>query len=70
MIKLTTLDKREIYLNPELVEQLERVPETVITLTNGKKMLVCESVEEVVQRIMTYRQQIHGVQTPVNLEVK
>lgn len=58
MIKLTALDKREFYLNAELVEQIESVPETVITLTNGKKLLVRNTVEEVVEKITKYKQQI------------
>lgn len=70
MIKLTTLDRREIYLNAELIERVEAVPETLVTLTNGKKILVTEPVQEVVQRVISYRRQILGVETPVGFEVK
>ena len=58
MIRLTTLDKREIHLNPELIEQIERVPETVITLTTGKKILVRESPEEITELIISYRRRL------------
>lgn len=70
MIKLSTLDKREIFLNPELIEQLESVPETVVTLTNGKKLLVAEPAEAVVERVMQYRRQIHSANAPLGTEVK
>lgn len=69
MIKMTTLDRREIYLNAELIERVEAMPETLITLTNGKKLLVTESVQEIVQRVIDYRKQIHGVETQVGFEV-
>ena len=67
MIKLISLNKREFYLNPELIERIERMPETVITLVNGKKILVKESPEEVAQKVMEYKKQafsakVHGVE--------
>ncbi|MDK2820376.1 MAG: flagellar protein FlbD [Clostridia bacterium] len=55
MIKVTTLDNRQIYLNAELIERIENVPETVITLTSGKKILVHETAEEIVSRVIDYR---------------
>ncbi|MGB9860092.1 MAG: flagellar FlbD family protein [Moorellaceae bacterium] len=58
MIKVTTLDKREIALNAELIERVESIPETVITLTNGKKVLVTQSVDEVVEKVIAYRRLI------------
>ncbi|HBT47765.1 MAG TPA: endoflagellar protein [Peptococcaceae bacterium] len=55
MIKVTTLDKREIALNAELIERVESIPETVITLTNGKKVLVSHTVDEVIAKVIAYR---------------
>lgn len=55
MIKVTTLDKREMILNAELIERIESVPETVITLTSGKKILVTQAPEEVMERVIAYR---------------
>lgn len=60
MIKLISLDKREFYLNPELIERVESVPETVITLTSGKKILVQESPENVARKVMHYRQRCNA----------
>lgn len=59
VIKVTTLDRREIVLNAELIERIESVPETVITLTSGKKVLVTQPVEEIVDRVVAYRRLIH-----------
>ncbi|MGI9951210.1 flagellar FlbD family protein [Moorellaceae bacterium AZ2] len=58
MIKVTTLDKREIALNAELIERVESIPETVITLTNGKKVLVTHTLDEVIAKVIAYRRLI------------
>ncbi|WP_258359719.1 flagellar FlbD family protein [Moorella sulfitireducens (nom. illeg.)] len=58
MIKVTTLDKREVVLNAELIERIESVPETVITLTSGKKVLVSQSVDEIIARVIAYRRRV------------
>lgn len=66
MINLITLDGRQIFLNAELVEQIESVPETVITLVNDKKILVRQSAPEVVALIMGYRRAAYGNITLLN----
>lgn len=58
MIKVTTLDKREMILNAELIERIESVPETVITLTSGKKILVTQTAAEIVEQVIAYRRRI------------
>lgn len=60
MIKLTrfnsqTNQKGEFVLNAEIIETIEETPDTVITLTNGKKLIVEESIDEIVRRVMKYR---------------
>ena len=60
MIKLTKFNseaqkKGEFVLNAEIIETIEETPDTVITLTNGKKLIVEEDMDEVVRRIMKYR---------------
>jgi len=60
MIKLTrfkTTD-HEFVLNAELIETIEETPDTVITLTTNKKLLVEESMDEVVRRVMEYRRSL------------
>lgn len=53
MIKVTKMNKEEYYLNEEKIELIEEVPDTIITLDNGKKLVVSESVDVVVERIRT-----------------
>ena len=58
MIKLTSMDGRELVVNAELIERVERVPETVITMTTQKKLLVKESMDEVIEKVVAFRQSI------------
>ncbi len=60
MIKVTRFKSHdhEFVLNAELIETIEETPDTVITLTNGKKLIVEESMDEVVRRVMDYRRAI------------
>lgn len=62
MIKVTRLDHSELVVNAELIETIEATPDTVITLTGGKKLVVSEDVEEVVRRVMEYRRHAYGSQ--------
>lgn len=64
MIWVTRLDGTRMMVNAELVETLEATPDTVLTLTNGRKLLVLESVEEVASRVVEYRQQVYGRRRP------
>ena len=43
MILLTALNGREFYLNPELIYRVEEMPDTLITLIDGKTLVVTES---------------------------
>ena len=60
MIKLTRFNsekkqKAEFVLNAEIIETIEETPDTVITLTNGKKIIVEEPMEEVVRQVVKYK---------------
>lgn len=56
MIFLTRFHSTErIALNPDLIERIEETPDTVITLTNGARYVVQESIAEIVEQIKLYR---------------
>ncbi len=59
MIKVTRFNGQELAVNAELIQFVEGTPDTVITLTNKEKILVKESVDEVIKRIIEYRRSIH-----------
>jgi flagellar protein FlbD len=58
MIPVTSLSKKQFYLNPDLIYRLEETPDTMVTLVDGKTLLVIETADEVIQRIIEYRQKI------------
>lgn len=58
MIELTGLGGSTFLLNSSLIETIESIPETKITLTNGKYFLVAEEKEEIVQKIIAYNRQV------------
>ena len=59
MIELTDLSNKKYILNSDLIETVEAVPDTKILLTNGKKYLVKESVDEVIDKVMNYKRKIY-----------
>jgi len=58
MIKLTGLNKEEFILNAEVIEKIENMPDTLITLVNGKKYIVLESTEVVIEKVIKYKHRI------------
>lgn len=60
MIKLLRLNNQEIVVNPELIEWLEANPDTTITLATGGKLIVKNSVDDVIEKILSYRKAIAG----------
>lgn len=61
MVNLTGMNGKELILNAEHIEKIEEVPETIITLTNGKKYIVLETPEEVVERVIRYKNRIFNM---------
>jgi len=69
MIRLTRLNGKEFVLNCDLIKTIESTPDTVITLTQGEKLMVREDVDSVVRATMHYRQRIYQ-EPPPKGEVK
>jgi len=55
MIKVTRMNGLELVINGDLVEFLEATPDTVITLTTGKKFVLKDTVDEVIQKVIEYK---------------
>ncbi|MBW6408553.1 flagellar FlbD family protein [Clostridium weizhouense] len=58
MIELTGMNNKPFVLNDDHIEKIEEVPETLITLSNGKKYIVIDSIEEVKSKIIKYKREI------------
>ncbi len=51
------LNKEAFILNADFIETLEATPDTVITLTNGKKLMVKNGVEDIIKQVIAYRRE-------------
>lgn len=58
MICLTRLNGHPIVINAELIETVEATPDTVISLTTGKKFVVLENSDEAVAKVIAYRRRV------------
>lgn len=62
MISLTRFHTHErIAINPDLIERIEETPDTVITLTNGAKYLVEESIDQIVDIMEVHRARVLAI---------
>tara|TARA_R110002049_G_scaffold2750_8_gene22193 strand:+ start:125742 stop:125948 length:207 start_codon:yes stop_codon:yes gene_type:complete len=64
MIKLTRLDGEPFVLNAELIRYVERRPDTFITLINGDRIVVSETMDDVIDLAVQYQQQKHFMPMP------
>jgi flagellar protein FlbD len=56
MISLTRFNSGErIALNPDLIERIEENPDTVVTMTNGNRHVIAESIDEITDKIRVFR---------------
>ena len=55
MIEITKLNGDKIMINADLIEIVEETPDTVITLTTGRKIIVKESRQDVKNLVLSYR---------------
>ena len=65
MIKVTKLNNTQIIVNSDLIEFVEKTPDTLITLTTGKKLMVTESLEEIMTLVLEYRAKTRSRPVPV-----
>jgi flagellar protein FlbD len=54
MIRLTRLNSRPLVVNADLIKFIEQAPDTVLTLTTGEKLVVSESVDDVLNLIRAF----------------
>jgi flagellar protein FlbD len=59
MILLTRINSKQFVVNCELIKFIEAIPDTLLTLTTGEKLMVKESVDEVIQATLNYRKRMY-----------
>ncbi len=60
MICVTRLDDREYFVNPHQIEYIETNPDTTLVMLSGKRLIVKEQVQQIIDRIVEYRRRIGG----------
>lgn len=58
MVEVTKINGVKVLVNPDLIELVEETPDTVLTLTTGKKIIVKESRQEIKNLVILYRKDI------------
>lgn len=58
MIELTKLNDIKFMVNADIIEMVEETPDTVVTLTTGKKIIVKESRQEIRDLVIAYRRSV------------
>ena len=58
MIRLTRLNSQPFVLNAELLQMIEETPDTVVTLISREKLIVQESADVIIRRVIDYHRTI------------
>jgi flagellar protein FlbD len=58
MIQLTRLNEQPLVVNSDLIEFIENAPDTVITLVTGDKLVVRETVGQIIEMILQFRRRL------------
>lgn len=59
MIELTATNGQLFVMNSDLIERIESIPETKITLINGKYLLVNDSKDDIINKVIDYKRKIN-----------
>ncbi len=55
MVKITRLNNTILVVNADLIEFLEATPDTIVTLTTGRKVVAKESIDELIDKVVEYK---------------
>jgi flagellar protein FlbD len=65
MIMVTRLNHTPLVINPDLIVFMEETPDTIITLSNGEKIVVEEKVNEIIRRVISFRRRVFNPWIPI-----
>ncbi|MCR5062534.1 MAG: flagellar FlbD family protein [Spirochaetales bacterium] len=58
MINVMRLDGKKYWVNPHMIESMETNPDLTLTMLSGRKLIIKDSPEEIIERITEYRRNI------------
>ena len=61
MIPVSRLDGSAFFLNSDLIETIESTPDTVVTLTSQKKLIVRESPQDLIEALVAFRRRVFAI---------
>lgn len=70
MIRLKRLNGKDFVVNCNMIEFIESTPDTIITLASGNKLIVCDSVDEVIGKVIEYYRNINPTLKVIEKAVK
>jgi flagellar protein FlbD len=65
MIRVKKINGEEVVINAELIETVEARPDTTISLSTGNKIIVKDTVSEVIEKVIEYRRSVKQKRTEV-----
>lgn len=70
MLEVTRLNGQKVVINCELIEYIDANPDTTITLTTANKFVVKETLDEVIEKIIQYKNKIYSQSIKINQNTK
>jgi flagellar protein FlbD len=64
MIKVTRLNGSELVINADLIEFVEAIPDTIVSLVTGKKIMIKESTNDVIRKVADFKRLSSGPTVP------
>ncbi len=58
MIEVTKINGAKLMINPSLIEVIEETPDTVLTLTTGRKLILKETSQEIQNLVKTWNKEV------------
>lgn len=68
MIMLTRISGQQFVLNADLIERVDITPDTVVTLVDGKKYVVCESAAQIIAEVRVFRGEVIALSQHISVE--
>lgn len=65
MIEVTQLNGRVVVVNAEIIETVEAAPHTILTLTTSRKLMLKDTVPDLVAKVIEYRRTAHPLAAAV-----
>ena len=61
MIEVTRLNGEKFMLNPHQIEFIEKTPDTIISLASGRKVVVRDTIDSLIERVIQYRKKLGAI---------